>query len=77
MRDKIYSENGRVATIVKDHSDNLQRIDEIYLVALGRLPKDSERTTTAAYVAQRAGSLRSFQDILWALLNTREFILNH
>ncbi len=77
VRDKIYSESGRVAQILMDHSENSRRIEEIYLLAIGRLPNDIERTTTTAYVTQREGSLRSFQDVLWALLNTREFILNH
>lgn len=77
VRDKIYSENGRVAQIVNDHADGSRSIEEIYLVALGRLPNETERTAATAYVTQREGSLRSFQDLLWALLNTREFILNH
>lgn len=77
VRDKIYSEDGRVAQILQDHSDHPRRIDEIYLVALGRLPTASERTTITAYIDQREASLRSFQDVLWSLLNTREFILNH
>ena len=29
------------------------------------------------YVGDRESSLKAFQDVLWSLLNTREFILNH
>lgn len=77
VRDKIYSESGRVAQILKDHSENVKRVEEIYLVALGRLPNESDRTACLAYVEGRESALRSFQDVLWSLINTREFILNH
>lgn len=77
VREKIYSETGRVAQIVKDHSENPRRVEEIYLVALGRLPTESEQAACAEYVAAREASLRSFQDVLWSLINTREFVLNH
>jgi hypothetical protein len=77
VRDKIYSEEGRVAKIVSEHSENARRIEEIYLVAVGRLPTESEQSACLAYVSERESSLRAFQDVLWSLLNTREFILNH
>jgi hypothetical protein len=77
VRDKIYSDNGRVAQIFRDVSENDRRIEEIYLAAVGRLPGDREREACLAYVNGRESSLRSFQDVLWSLLNTREFILNH
>jgi hypothetical protein len=77
VRDKIYSDSGRVAQILKDHSENVKRVEEIYLVALGRLPTESDRTACLAYVEQRESTLKSFQDVLWSLVNTREFILNH
>lgn len=77
VREKIYSEGGRVAQILGDASDDATRIEEIYLAAVSRLPSDTERQTCLSYVQERNSSLRSFQDIMWSLLNTREFILNH
>jgi hypothetical protein len=77
VRDKIYSDEGRVAQIVGEIESDEDRIDEIYLAAVGRLPTDAQRQACLAYVEQRDRSLRSFQDVLWSLLNTREFILNH
>jgi hypothetical protein len=77
VREKIYSDAGRVAQMMQDITDNDRRIEEIYLVAVNRPPSDTERETCLSYVNQRESSLRSFQDVLWSLLNTREFILNH
>ena len=77
VQEKIYHEDGRVAQIVREIDDDEKRIDEIYLTAVGRFPTDAQRKSCLAYVQQRESSMRSFQDILWSLLNTREFILNH
>ena len=38
---------------------------------------DLDAADAGAYVEPRESSLRSFQDVLWSLLNTREFVLNH
>lgn len=77
VSEKIYAEQGRVAEILKTINDDNQRLEEIYLMAVGRLPSQAERESCLAYVRQRESSLRAFQDVLWSLLNTREFILNH
>ena len=57
-----------------------RRVEVLFLSTLARLPDDAERTTFSAHV-ERAGSdsdrRRALGDILWALLNTAEFTLNH
>ena len=53
-----------------------QAIDELYLAALSRPPRPEERQRLTAFVAggDRAQTLR---DVLWTLLNTTEFAVNH
>lgn len=77
VRAKIYNDDGRVAQVLRDVVDNEPRIEELFLISISRLPTPDERQTCLAYVGQRESSLRAFQDVLWSLLNTREFILNH
>jgi hypothetical protein len=77
VQGKIYREEGGVAEILQEIDDDSKRIEQIYLATLSRRPTDAERQSCLSYVQDRSSSLRSFQDILWSLLNTREFILNH
>ncbi len=77
VREKIYNDNGRVAQILAEIAEDDRRIDEIYLTAVSRLPTDTQRQSCLSYVQQRDSSLRAFQDVMWSLLNTREFILIH
>jgi hypothetical protein len=77
VQQKIASPKGRIAEIIKDISDEGKRIDELYLWTLSRMPNDEERQTCVKHVKESSSPQRGLEDVLWSLLNTREFILNH
>ena len=53
-----------------------QRVEVLFLSTLSRPPRGEERTKFVAYVEQ-AGNRQALGDVLWALLNSAEFMLNH
>lgn len=52
-------------------------IDEAYLRTLSRFPTADEMQTTQTFVAESADPVDGIRSVLWALMNTREFIVNH
>jgi hypothetical protein len=53
-------------------------IEQLYLATLSRRPTAQETRRLTAYVAKQDGPPRkAYSDILWALLNSSEFSLNH
>ena len=40
-------------------------------------PTDEERRECVAYVKESKSAQRGLEDVLWGLLNTKEFLLNH
>ena len=59
-----------------------ERIDLLYLTALGRPPRPAERERAMKHVKtadtkQDYGASRRYGDVLWALLNGVEFRTNH
>jgi len=48
-----------------------------YLRTLSRPPSDGESARAMAYVAESASVREGARDLLWALLNTKEFLVNH
>jgi hypothetical protein len=52
-------------------------IDEAYLRTFSRLPTASEREKSLAHLAESQSPLAGLQGLLWALLNTKEFVVNH
>ena len=52
-----------------------QMIDRIFISALTRAPGVEERTRVLA--AAKTDRTPAFQDLLWAILNSKEFLYNH
>ncbi|MEX0819543.1 MAG: DUF1549 and DUF1553 domain-containing protein [Pirellulaceae bacterium] len=52
-------------------------IVDAYLRTLSRYPNESEMARSTAYVHEASDPVEGLGDILWALLNTKEFIVNH
>ncbi len=52
-------------------------IKAAYLRTLSRLPSESELETSKKHLAQAETPITGARDLLWALINTKEFIVNH
>ena len=74
---KIADPQGQVAQITKQHTDSDARLDEVFLSSLGRFPDDIERTACRKYLEQSETPEKGLEGVLWSLLNTREFLLQH
>jgi hypothetical protein len=69
-------EKGRLGTLLAEKRTDVQIVDELFLATLSRFPDEDERRAALDHV--RAGNRqKGFGDLFWALLNSREFILNH
>jgi hypothetical protein len=88
VNEKISSDEGAVPRLLAAHRDDPPVIDELYLLALSRLPTPRERNEHLAAIrrslaARRSGAAvadtrrETFEDLLWALINSREFLYNH
>ena len=49
-------------------------IEERYLTCLSRPPRAEEARTALAYVRGAADRTEAMQDVLWSLINVREFL---
>ena len=70
---------GRVSALTKpdDKRADAEKVEEIFLWALGRKPTANDLTVALAHVAKHEKNKRpAFENILWALLNTKEFQFN-
>ena len=74
---KITDEKGTAARVVKEIKDDAGRVEELYLLTLSRLPTAKERDVCLAYLKESPTPVKGLQGILWALINTREFVLQH
>jgi len=73
---KVRDPEGRVRRLLRSAASASEIVEELYLATYGRKPDDGERRAAAAYL-EGGDRARSVEDLLWALLNTKEFLYNH
>ncbi|HTU90005.1 MAG TPA: DUF1553 domain-containing protein, partial [Gemmataceae bacterium] len=67
-----------LSPILKSAKTPAQVVEHLYLATLSRRPTDHELQRTMALVRKHADEPRqAYGDILWVLLNSSEFTLNH
>ena len=66
--------NSMLGYLLMNHPDNRSVLDILYLRALGRRPTDREVRTCSHYLNTVGDRGEAFEDVLWALLNSTEFL---
>jgi hypothetical protein len=74
---KLNNPKGRLQTLLKSDMSDEQILEELFLATLSRLPGTDDRQAFADHRRRVSDRRSAFSDTLWALINTREFILNH
>ncbi len=77
IENKLASGDGRIAKLVATDQPIPEMIDELYLSAFARRPTDVERQTTVSYVESQDDRRRALEDVLWTIVNSKEFMFNH
>ncbi|CAN5897970.1 DUF1549 and DUF1553 domain-containing protein [soil metagenome] len=89
VKAKLVASNGRADKLSKGETSDPEKIEELYLAAYGRLPTAEEIKIADAHLAtprldaqgKSLDPLKSkrqgYEDLLWALINTKEFLFNH
>lgn len=78
IQGKLTANDGRAARLAADANQPLRdKIRELYLVSFSREPTEEELTIAEGYVQKTGDARRAFEDIVWALINTKEFLFNH
>jgi hypothetical protein len=79
LKAKFDDPKGRLRTADDPKKTSEEVLDELFLATLSRYPTDNDKTLFAEY--QKKTDVRdrkiALEGALWALINTREFILNH
>ena len=72
-RDRLRGE----AVALRDKGKLPEVVESLYLVTLSRPPRPEEVTEAQTWIAKAATPKEGAQDLLWSLLNSKEFLFNH
>ncbi len=69
----------RVKRLSQAGKSDAEVVDEIYLVAVSRLPTDDEKRKMIVYLTgkDKGARVQCIRDMVWAVVNTKEFMFNH
>lgn len=71
----LKQDDGRIATSVSSDQPTENIISDLYWSALSRPPADSELASLITYVNTKPDRRAALDDIVWALVNSNEFLL--
>ena len=74
---RIGSKDGRIAKLIESRRSNPQVVEELYLAAFARYPTGSEAKERASALDKAKDRKQAAEDLLWALVNSKEFLFNH
>ncbi|MEN8714857.1 MAG: DUF1549 and DUF1553 domain-containing protein [Verrucomicrobiales bacterium] len=89
VKGKLATAGGRADRLAKSEEEDAKKIHEIYLAAFSRPPTGEElsiaeshinipRTDSAGKpIAPATAKKMAYEDLLWAIMNTKEFLYNH
>jgi hypothetical protein len=89
IKAKLATAGGRADRLSKSDRPVEEKISELYMVAFSRKPRTEELKVASDYLAEtrvdnagnpidaRKAQAGNYQDLTWALINTKEFLFNH
>lgn len=77
LENKLASGDGGIAKLVAAGKPIPEVVEELYLTAYARQPTERERETTVSYVDSQEDKRKALEDVLWTILNSKEFLFNH
>jgi hypothetical protein len=75
---RIASPKSRITQLAQQEKDDAKLVEQLYLWSLCRLPTEGEQKLAREHFAGYADKrLEAAQDLTWALMNSRDFMLVH
>lgn len=89
VKAKLGKAGGRADLLAKSELEPQKKIEELYLAAFSRLPRSDELAVSLDFLNEsrvdaagnavdpKKAATENMQDLIWALINTKEFLFNH
>jgi hypothetical protein len=77
VNDKLRNPNNRVGKLLAKKLSESDMLEELYLSTLSRPPDAEDVKVAREFLAKNSDKRKAWEDLLWALLNTKEFLFRH
>jgi hypothetical protein len=77
IQGKVSRGGGRADAMAKDSRPDAEKVQELFLWTVGHKPSDNQMKLALEHLEANAKSKKAgYENILWALINTKEFVFN-
>ncbi|WP_406695329.1 DUF1549 domain-containing protein [Singulisphaera sp. Ch08] len=77
VQGKLAAAGGRAEALTKDSRPDEAKVEELFWAAFGRAPSSGETASALAHLTAHSDKKReAYEDIVWALINAKEFQFN-
>jgi hypothetical protein len=77
VQNKLSRGAGRAYQLAQDKRPDAEKVDELFVWAFSRKPTADDMKVALAHIAKHEKNKKTaYENILWALINTKEFIFN-
>ncbi len=77
VREMLESGENRIGRLLNAGASDEAILEEIYLASLCRRPTEIEHRAAIDHVARESDPRKAWEDIVWAVVNSKEFLLRH
>lgn len=78
IQGKLSTDSGRAAAMAaEDSADDREKVIKLYRIALARPPADDEMEAVLQHLSSREDRRAAMEDVIWSLINSKEFLFNH
>jgi hypothetical protein len=77
IQNKLTAGNGRAALLANDKRPDAEKVDELFMWVFSRMPSAEHRQVAIEHINRNmANKKQAYENLLWALINTKEFVFN-
>lgn len=77
VREKLRKSDNRLGRLLKENISPESMVTQLYLSSLGRRPSERELQAAVEHLKSAESRRDAVEDVAWALLNSKEFLLIH
>jgi hypothetical protein len=77
VNDRLRKADNRLGKLLAAKKSETEVLNDLFLVTLTRLPTASESSAMLQHVASAMDKRKAWEDVHWALINSKEFLFRH
>ncbi|MBI2479376.1 MAG: DUF1549 domain-containing protein [Planctomycetia bacterium] len=74
LASKITDTNGRLMKLIAEQKEHGEIVTQLYLATLSRSPSEDELAASRGFLADYLTPQECYEDLLWALMNSKQFL---